>query len=225
MRIVDDPEETAAEQEFARGVPLPLVSLYYKRGELDRSAAIARLALTMEECPDSAKIEEILERCSAPPVEWTSVLDAFAENPSVARWKELMQFVPDDLRYQRHRNGIRYLRKHGVEPNLLFLCACDVGLTPDAIELVEDGLVSVETLMARADDAGPARGAYVGLAAQAAFLTGDLVGTIRLLREAMSLETEWISTFPHIHFILDRASDADRKMLMDSLPGIRSWVR
>lgn len=171
MHVVEDPEETAAENDFARGVPLPLVSLYCERGELDRSAVIARLALTMDECPDRARIEEILDLCSAPPYDWRRVLGEFADGPSLERWKEGMQFVPDDLRYQRHRNGVRYLKKRGVEPSLLFRCACDIGLTPDAIERVEDGLVSVETVLARADEAGPARGAYVGLAALTAFLS------------------------------------------------------
>lgn len=141
------------------------------------------------------------------------VLDAFAENPSLERWRELMQFVPEDLRYQRHRNGIRYLKKRGVDPDLLFLCACYLSITPDAIELVDDGLVSVETLLTRADEAGDARGAYVGLAAQAAFLSGDLVGTIRILREAMSLENEWISALPHIWFVWERATATQRDAL------------
>lgn len=210
MRIIDDPERTAAEKEFARGVPLPLVSLHFRRGELDHAATVARVALGMNDCPDAAKIEEILEYCSEPPDEWKLVLDAFAESPSVERWRELMQFVPEDLLYQRHRNGIRYLRKRGVETNLLFLCACYLSITPDAIELVEDGLVSVGTLLKRADEAGGARGAYIGLAAQSAFLSGDLVGTIRLLREAMSLETEWISALPHIWFVWERATATER---------------
>jgi hypothetical protein len=213
MRIVEDPEETAAEQAFARGAALPLVSLCYERGELDRSAAIARLALVMEPCEDAAQIEEILERCSAPPDDWRIVLDTFAENPSLERWRDVMRFVPDDLRYQRHRNGIRYLRKRGVAADLLFLCACDSGLTPEAMELVEDGLVSVETVMQRADEAGPARGGYVGLAAEAAFLAGDLVATIRLLRETMSLENEWIMAFPHIQFVRERANPEEREAL------------
>lgn len=213
MRIVDDPEETVAMKEFARGVPLPLVTLNFERGELDRAAAVARLALAMDDCPDAAKIEEILERCSEPPAEWRLVLDAFAESPSLERWRQLMQFVPEDLRYQRHRYGIRYLKKRGVEPNLLFLCACYLSITPDAIELVEEGLVSVETLLTRANEAGEARGAYIGLAAQAAFLSEDLVGTIRLLREAMSLENEWISALPHIWFVWERATASQRDAL------------
>jgi hypothetical protein len=213
MRIVDDPEETAAEQAFARGEPLPLVSLYFERGELDRAAAIARMALVMEPCRDAAQIEEILEKCSAPPDDWRIVLDTFAENPSLERWREVLQFVPDELRYQRHRNGIRYLRKRGVAADLLFLCACDSGLTPEAMELVEEGLVSVEAVLLRADEAGAARGSYVGLAAEAAFLGGDLLATIRLLREAVSLENEWIMAFPHIHFVRGRATPEERDAL------------
>ena len=213
MRIVDDSEEDLAIADFGRGIPLPLVLLYFERGELDRAAAIARLAVARPDCPDLTKIEEILERCGAPPDDWRNVLDEFAENPSLERWKELLQFVPDDLRYQRHRNGIRHLKKRGVDPNFLFRCACETGLTPDAMELVEDGLVSVDTILARADEAGPARGAYVGLAAQAAFLGGDLIGTIRLLRESVSLETDLISALPFIWFVHERATPAQREAL------------
>jgi hypothetical protein len=221
MRIVEDPEEEAAFSEFARGVSLPLVALHFERGELDEAATVARLALSRENCPDAAQIEEILERCSEPPADWKNVLDRFAENPTVERWHELMQFVPDDLLYQRLRNGVRYLRKRGVDPNVLFGCACVMGMTPDAIELVDDGLVSVETIMARADEAGPARGAYVGLAAQSAYLNGDFLGAVRLLRESLANETEWITALPHIWFIRERASDEENAALdRAGIPGL-----
>jgi hypothetical protein len=59
MHIVDDPEETTAENDFARGVPLPLVTLYFDRGERDRAAAVARLALAMEDCSNRVRIEGI----------------------------------------------------------------------------------------------------------------------------------------------------------------------
>lgn len=212
MRIVDDPELTAATQEFARGVPLPLVQYHFDRGEL-AEAAVARLALGAPDCPDAAKIEELLELCSAPPDDWKERLEEFAEAPSVERWRELMRFVPLDLLYDRQRNGVHYLRKRGVDPNVLFLCACEPGMTPDAIALVEDGEVRVETILARAEQAGGARGTYVGLAAEAAYLGGDLVGTIRLLREAMANETEWISAAPHVWFIRQHASEAEHEAL------------
>ena len=73
--------------------------------------------------------------------------------------------------------------------------------------------MSVDTIVNRANDAGPARGAYIGLAAQAAYVAGDLVGTIRLLREAMANENEWISAMPHVWFIRERASRAEHEAL------------
>jgi len=213
LRLVEDPELTAATNEFARGVPLPLVQYHFERNELEEAATVARLALNMPDCPDADTIEEILDRCSAPPDDWNDRLDRFAEDPSLEAWRDLMRFVPEDLFYQRHRNSIRYLRKRGVDPNVLFLCACHHGLTPDAIALVEEGLVRVDTILTRADDAGRARGAYVGLAAQAAYLAGDIVGTIRLLRDAMASETEWISAVPHVWFIRERASESEHEAL------------
>ncbi len=213
MRIVEDPELDRATEQFARGVPLPLVQYHFDRGELDEAAAVARLGLTRPGCPDADRIEEILDACSAPPDDWKDLLDGFVAAPSVDRWRDLMRFVPEDHFYQRHRNSIRYLKQQGVEPNLLFLCACSPGMTPDAIELVEEGLVSVDTILSRADESGRARGAYVGLAAQAAYLAGDMVGTVRLLRDAMASETEWISAAPHVWFIRERASDAEHEAL------------
>lgn len=169
---------------------------HFDRGELDEAATIARLGLGMASCPDAAKIEELLDRCSAPPDDWKVLLAQFAAAPSLERWRDLMRFVPLDLFYQRHRNGIRYLRGRGVEPNLLFLCACSAGMTPDAIELVEEGLVRVDTILSRADDAAGARGAYIGLAAQAAYLAGDLV-----------------SAEPHVWFIRERATESEHEAL------------
>jgi hypothetical protein len=139
LRIVEDPELDAATEQFARGVPFPLVQVHFDRGELDEAAAVARLALGDPDCPDAEKIEAILDACSAPPDDWKELLEEFAANPSIERWRELMRFVPEDVFYQRYRNSIRFLKKRGVEPNLLFLCACSLGIAPDAIELVPDG--------------------------------------------------------------------------------------
>lgn len=213
MKIVKDSELTIATEDFARGVPLPLVQLHFDRGELAEAAAVARLALAMPDCPDAERIEEILDRCSDPPADWKERLDEFAAAPSLERWRDLMRFVPEESFYQRYRNSLRYLRKRGVEPNLLFLCACHLSVTSEAIELVESGEVSVDTILGRGAEAGAARGTYLGLAAQAAYLSGDLVGTIRILRDAIAAETDWISALPHVWFIRQRASDAEHEAL------------
>ncbi|HWS71025.1 MAG TPA: hypothetical protein VN605_02875 [Thermoanaerobaculia bacterium] len=41
---------------------------------------------------------------------------------------------------------MRRLRALGLPGNWLFLCACEYGMTPEAIQLVEEGLVDVATI-------------------------------------------------------------------------------
>jgi len=104
---------------------------------------------------------------------------------------------------------------------MLFLCACEWGLTPDAIELVEEGLVTPETLIARGERAGGARTTYFGLAAEAAYLAGDFLGTVRLLRDSIQHENEWCSALPHVAFIRERATPAENEAL--DRAGIPDW--
>jgi hypothetical protein len=59
-----------------------------------------------------------------------------------------------------------------------------------------------------------AKTAYLGLAAEAAFLAGDMIGTVRLLRQSIAHEGEWCSALPHIFFIRERASP-DQVDLLD----------
>ena len=222
MHIVDDAERHHAEQEWLNGgSALPLVSLLASRGMNVEASAVARVALARPACPDSDKLEEMLDTLSETPEDWLELLDSFCLDPSLARWRELMQFVPPELIYLRQRSAIRHLRKRGLEGNLLFLCACEWGLTPDAIELVEEGLVRPETLIERAERAGGARTTYIGLAAEAAYLAGDFLGTVRLLRDSLQHESDWCSALPHIAFIRERASKTENDAL--DRAGIPAW--
>ena len=192
---------------------MPVVSLLASRGAKAEAAAVARLALSRADCSEAAELEGALARLAALPDGWERSLDEFAKSPSIEHWRELMRFVPQEYFYQRHRETIRRLRSMGVDGDLLFRCACEYGLTPDLIELVEDGDVHAETLVERAARAGNARSTYLGLAAEAAFLAGDMLGTLRLLRESMAHENEWCSVIPHVYFIRERASPEQREML------------
>ena len=222
MHVVDDAERHRAEQEWLNGgSALPLVALLASRGMSVEASAVARVALARPDCADAEQLEELLDKLSQPPEDWREQLDEFVEEPSLERWRELMQFVPPDLIYLRQRSAIRHLRKRGLEGNLLFLCACEWGLTPDAIELVEEGLVGVDTLIERADRAAGARTTYIGLAAEAAYLAGDFLGTIRLLRESIAHENEWCSALPHVVFIRERATASENKALDKA--GIPVW--
>jgi hypothetical protein len=206
MRLITDPELDALQQEWlGGGSALPLVRLLVQRGEGDHAAAIARVALGRADCPDAAEIERCLDQIDEAPDEWREQLAAMARDLSVERFEELMRFVPPQLIYQRLRNAIRKLRKLDADANVLFQCATNLGMTPEAIELVEEGLVEPETILARGAESA-ARTTYLGLAAEATYLRGDLVSTIRYLREALQHETDLCSAFPHIWFVREQAS-------------------
>ena len=206
MRLITDPEIDALQQQWlAGGSALPLVRLLVARGEGDQAAAIARLVLGRDDCVDAAEIEQCLDEIDEATDEWRAQLAAMAHDPSVERFEELMRFVPPELIYQRLRNAIRKLKKLGVDANLLFQCATNIGMTPEAIELVEEGLVAPETILARARQSA-ARATYLGLAAEATYLRGDLVSTIRYLRESVQNESEFSTALPHIYFVREQAS-------------------
>ena len=214
MGVHRDSELREAEQRWLNGdSALPVVTLLVSRGAEVEAAAVARLALARSGCPDTADLEAILDRLSASPVGWTESLAEFARSPSLERWHELMRFVPPQCAYQRQREAVRRLRSLGVDGNVLFRCASEYGLTPDLIELVEDGCVAVSTILERAARSGGARTTYIGLAAEAAFLAGDMLGTVRLLRESLAHENEWCTALPHVCFVRERASPDQKEML------------
>ncbi len=221
MRLIPDPQLDALQQQWLDGgSALPLVRLLVERGEGDQAAAIARLVLAREECPDAAEIEQCLDDIDEAPDEWREQLAAMAADPTVERFEELMRFVPPEHIYQRLRNALRKLKKLGVDPEILFQCATNIGMTPEAIELVEEGLVTPETILARGRRSA-ARTTYFGLAAEAAFLRGDIVSTIRHLREAVQHETELVTALPHIYFVREQASPEVNAMLdRAGIPGI-----
>jgi hypothetical protein len=214
VTVKRDPELCDAEQRWLNGdSALPVVTLLVSRGAEVEAAAVARLALARPACPDAANLEAILDRLAASPVGWTKSLAEFARSPSLERWHELMRFVPLQYAYQRQREAVRRLRSLGVDGDVLFRCASEYGLTPDLIELVEDGCVAVSTIVERAARSGGAKATYFGLAAEAAFLAGDMVGTVRLLRQSIAHENEWCTALPHVFFIRERAAPDQKEML------------
>ena len=214
MAVQKDPELHEAERRWLNGASaLPVVTLLLARGANVEAAAVARLALARPDCPDAPELEAALARIVASPPGWAEALVEFAKSPTRDGWRELMRFVPPEYAYQRLRDTVRRLKALGVPGDMLFECASDAGLIPELIELVEEGRVSVETLVERARRSRGAKTTYFGLAAQAAFLAGDLLGTARLLRKSLAHENEWCSALPHIHFIRERATEEQKDLL------------
>src|SRR5258708_3380997 len=214
MDINDDPEVREARKRWlAGGSALPVVELLASRGAKVEAATHARLALAKPDCPDAVALKAVLSGLSSPPAGWGEALAGFARSPSAQGWNDLMRFIPADSLYLRLRDVVGRLQKLGVDGDTIFRFASEAGLTPDLIELVERGLVSAKVLEERAAGAGGAKATYFGLAAQAAFLSGDTLGTIRLLRQSMSHENEWVSVGPHVTFIRERATPEQREIL------------
>jgi cytosine/adenosine deaminase-related metal-dependent hydrolase len=214
MTVKRDFELRNAERRWLNGdSALPVVRLLEAQGAKVEAGAVARLALSSPGCPDVEELEAALSRIAASPAGWGEALAAFAKAPNPESWRELMRFAPPEYLYQRTRDAIRRLRKLGVDGDSLFRCASEYGLTPDLIELVEDGCVRVETLVERAAQSGAARTTYIGLAAEAAFLAGDMLGTVRLLRDSIAHENDWCSVLPHVYFIRERATPEQADLL------------
>jgi hypothetical protein len=192
---------------------LPVVELLAARGAKIEAATFARLALAKPDCPDAEKLRAVLAGLSSPPTGWDEALAGFARSPSAEHWSDLMRFIPEDLFHLRMRDIVGRLLQLGLDGDTIFSYASDVGLTPDLIELVEQGRVSIKALEQRAARAGGAKTTYFGLAAQAAFLQGDMLGTVRLLRLSLAQENEWCSALPHVRFIRDRASSEQAQLL------------
>jgi hypothetical protein len=214
MDINDDPKVREARQRWLNGgSALPVVELMSSRGGKVEAAAVVRLALAKPDCPDAEELRSVLAKLASPPAGWEESLANFAESPSHNAWRELMRFVPPDHAYLRLRDAIGRLRALGVDGDMIFRCASESGMTPDLIELVEQGGVTVKTLLERAAHSGGAKTTYLGLAAEAAFLAGDILGTVRLLRESIAHENEWCSAEPHVIFIRERAAPGQMDLL------------
>lgn len=214
MDINDDPEVRAARKRWlAGGSALPVVKLLASRGAKIEAATFARLALAKPDCSDAAELKTVLASVSSPPSGWDEALAGFARAPSADSWRDLIRFIPEDSLYLRLRDVVGRLRELGLDGDTIFEYASEVGLTPDLIELVEQGGVSVRTLEQRAALAGGAKTTYFGLAAQSAFLQGDILGTVRLLRQSLAYENDWCSTYTHMAFIRERATPAQTEIL------------
>lgn len=194
------------------GSALPLLELLLEEGRLDEAAAYARMALVMDGCHDRAAIEAILREAGSPPPGWNDALQAYADDPTDARWDDLMRFTPNDVLYNRLRNTVVQLRALGADPDALFVHVSRFGIVSELLEMGESGDVDPETIRARADESPHNRSFWLGLAAQAAFARGERFLTVRLLAEAYDANTMLPADFAAMQ-IREQADDALHAMM------------
>jgi len=195
------------------GSALPYIQLLVGDERFADAAATSRLALADPNCLDRRDIEAVLDRLDRAPPGWEETLQELARQPTLEGWEALMRFSPGDLAYSRRRSALRKLGGYGVDPDWLFRFATHGGITPEAIELVEAGLLTPETILARNEQSESAQAFFLGLAAEATFLRGDMLGTMRLLRQAYARANDGCSPDFAVAFIRERASDGQKALL------------
>lgn len=180
--------EMARQVWLSGGDHATYLKLLVEHGRAPQAITIASALLDKPECRDREELEKILTDAARVPEHWTEAVREFLGAPSPDAWERLMRFTPDDVYYQRVRHTLKLMIQLGADPNVAFEYATRDGMTPEAIELAERGLVEPRTIVERSRRASvEARGLWLGLAARAACARGDKFGTVRLLREAFDI--------------------------------------
>jgi hypothetical protein len=208
-RTVNDeyPEVTLLLRHWSNGgSALPAVKKLAECGYSDDAAAVARLALRAPDCADREELEAAIAQAANVSDGWVTAIEEFAKHPSEERWEELMRFVPVEDHYQRLRYTLALLLSLHCDGNILFQCATKLGMTSDAFDLARSGTVDPEVIVARGDGS-PARPAWLGLAALAAFARNDRWSTFRYLREASQYGESSVLSWASISEIRSEADE------------------
>lgn len=191
------------------GSALPAVRMMIENGYGFEAACTANVAMKRPDCDEREALLDIIGEVANTSDEWVEALREFARAPSEERWDELFRFAPEDVFYQRLRHTIAILMALRCDADILFRCAFKNGMTSDAFDVARSGLVDPQTIVARGDGS-PARSAWLGLAALAAFARGDRWNTIGYLREAcLDEETAFLAWAS----ISEIRQDADEELI------------
>lgn len=183
-------------------------------GRQAEAAVLARTLLAKDNCSEREELELFLAGLSSPPEGWEGAVADLAADPSMERWQELWRFTPEELLYERVRHTLQLLRRLGVDPELLFELATWRGVVPDAVELVESGLVAPKVVERRGERSSAAgKPVWLGLAARAALVRGDRLGTVRLMKAAFEGHHPEYPPVYDLEFIREHADEELHEML------------
>lgn len=208
--------EVSREDWLSGGRHAQYLRILMDHGRSTEAVAMARTLIEHGDDRDRRELESLMADAAQVPEGWSEAVRAFAREPSVRAWHELLRFTPHDRFEQRQRYTLALLRQLDVPPEVLFDCATHEGVSSDAIELAERGLVDPQRIEARAADAPTgAEAVWLGLAARAACVRGDRFNTVRLLREVMASTLPADMAQRDLQFVRARA-DAELHALLDS---------
>jgi hypothetical protein len=208
----------ARERWLAGGSHVEYLRLLVRNGHSARAVSMAIALLDANEQRDRQELETLLAEVSLAPTGWARAVTRFAQDPSELGWRRLQRSTPCEVYQERVRYTLRILMQLGVSSDVVFHFATLDGATPEAIGLAEEGLVAarvVEQRSLRSDHEG--RVLWLGLAARAACVAGDQLGTIRLLRAAYAAARG--STYDparDLAFVQDHADACLRALLLNA---------
>ena len=188
------------------GSAIPVIRRLLAEEKTLEAACCARMAIITAPEPEREELEAAIFKAGNVSEEWIEAMKEFAKAPSLERWDELLEFVPDDDIYQRMRASISLLVKFGCDFNMIFRCATKYGIPPDVHDLVATGKVDPEVIVERGAES-PVRSMWLAMAARAAFARGDRWTTLKYLRDACKDEEQIILSMVSIDEIRDLADE------------------
>jgi hypothetical protein len=208
--------EVAREDWLGGGRHARYLRLLMEHGRGSEALAMAHTLIEHGDDRDRPELESLMADAAQVPEGWSEAVRAFAREPSIGAWKELLRFTPHDRIEQRQRYTLALLRQLDVPPEVLFDCAAHEGVTSEAIDLAERGLVDPHHIEGRAAQApGAGAGVWLGLAARAACVRRDRFNTVRLLREAVQSSPSSDLAQRDVAFVRAHADD-ELHTLLDS---------
>ena len=215
MDYSDQQEIWLSQQWLRGGSALPLMRFHVERDQKEKAIIVGRTALSDPDCADAEEVAALLSTLESTPAGWDAAIDGFVADPSSERWENILRFAPPDLAHAWLRRAYRDAIARGCDPNALVRFGSQSGVTPDVMELVDQGGVDPETLIERANQPGAARSFWLGLAAQAAYLHGNKFRAVSLLREAKSCADDLSFPLYSILFLQER-EDPELEQMMQS---------
>ncbi len=184
-----------------------------RAGRPREAAGLARTLLSRDGCTERDELERFLASLSKPPADWEERVASLAEEPTVDAWDDLLRFTSGELRAERIRYTVDLLLGLDVSADQVFRLAAREGTTSEIITLIESGQVDPRVIEAHADGEPVTRSTWLGLAARAACVSGDRLGTLRLLRRAHSGGSA-VHAEADLAFIADHGDPALHDMLV-----------
>jgi len=198
------------------GTPLPYLRVLAEVGDLIHALRLAEAFLerARPNDPQATEVREFIRAEDVVPEGFDEAIRTALPDPDAVE-AVLADTEPDDvIRLVWRMTSLA--EDAGLEGDELFVVATLGGASPQTLAMVENGEVSAGAVESAATRfAGTrAEGLWYGLAARAACLAGDHLGTLRLLRIAVAKADPGLPPEMDLAFVWEHAGEELRTMLV-----------